>query len=190
VLGEVALGAMELGTMDLAGFESSGMPVFGILGFDVLSRFDVLLDFEQETVALHPRAGSVDACAVCAGAMTVPFSLVQGTVIRIEVTISGQPIVALLDTGSGRSGMNHLAAKAIGVELPPTPPGSHGQALQVDAVEVGGEVLARNLLVGVVDLPVFTAVGVADGPTMLVGTGALAGRRVGISYGTGRLSIN
>lgn len=189
VLGGIALGALELGTMDLAGFEASGMPVFGVLGYDVLSRFDVLLDFGQETIALHPRAGSVDACAVCAGPMTVPFSLAQGTIIRFEVTINGQPIAALLDTGSGRSAMNHLAAKAIGVELPPKPPGGHGPALQVDAVEVGGEVLVRNLIVGVVDLPVFTAVGVADGPTMLVGTGALVGRRVGISYGTGRLSF-
>ncbi len=188
-LGGVALGALELGTMDLTGVESGGSPVFGVIGYDVLSRFDVLLDFEQQTIALHPRAGSLDACAVCAGAMTVSFDLAEDTIIRFEVTINGQPIAALLDTGSARSGMNHLAAKAIGVQLPPTPPGGHGPALQVDAVKMGGEVLARKLIVGVVDLPVFTAVGVADGPAMLVGTRALVGRRVGISYGVERLSI-
>jgi len=188
-LGGLALGALELGTVDLSHVESRDMPVFGVLGYDVLSRFDLMIDFARETVTLHPRATSVGTCAVCAGGMSVPFELVQGTHIRFEVTISDQPIAALLDTGSGRSGMNYRAARALGVNLPPPAPGAHGPALQVGAVELGGGVLARNLVVGVVDLPAFTALGVADGPVMLLGTGALVGRRVGISYGVGRLSI-
>lgn len=188
-LGGVTLGAMEVGTMDLTHVESPDMPVFGVLGYDVLSRFDLLLDLTQGTVALHPPARSPASCTVCAGGISVPFELVRGAIIGFDVTISGQSIATVLDTGSGRSGMNSLAARAIGVDLPPSPPGAHGPALQIGAVELGGDVLARNLVVGVVDLPAFGTLGMADGPAMLLGTGALAGRRVGIAYGVQRLSV-
>jgi predicted aspartyl protease len=187
--GGVALGPIELATMDLSHVESDDMTLYGVLGFDVFSRFDILLDLENETVEFYRPAVSLNGCAVCEGAIVVPFELVKGTHIAFEVTISDTPIVAILDTGSGRSGMNHLAATAIGVELPPTSPGRHGPALQVGEVHVGDDVLARDLIVGVVDLPAFAALGVAEGPAMLIGTGALVGRRVGISYGVGRLSI-
>jgi predicted aspartyl protease len=188
-IGTMVLGPIELGTMDLSHIESDDMPLYGVLGFDVLSRFDIVLDLGNETVEFHPRAVSLNDCAVCQGGLVVPFELAKGTHIRFEVTISDQPIVTILDTGSGRSGMNHVAATAIGIDLPPTSPGRHGPAVQVGELRVGDGVLARNLIVGVVDLPVFAALGVADGPAMLMGTEALAGRRVGISYGVGRLSI-
>jgi predicted aspartyl protease len=188
-VGEAALGPIELATMDLSHVESDDMPLYGVLGFDVLSRFDILLDLGNEKVEFYRPAVSLNGCTVCEGGIVVPFELVMGTHIAFEVTISGTPIVAILDTGSGRSGMNHLAATAIGVELPPTSPGRHGPALQVGEVHIGDDVLARDLMVGVVDLPAFAALGVAGGPAMLIGTGALVGRRVGISYGVGHLSI-
>nr|NIQ57225.1 clan AA aspartic protease [Gemmatimonadota bacterium]NIR39266.1 clan AA aspartic protease [Actinomycetota bacterium]NIS33974.1 clan AA aspartic protease [Actinomycetota bacterium]NIU68780.1 clan AA aspartic protease [Actinomycetota bacterium]NIW30632.1 hypothetical protein [Actinomycetota bacterium] len=156
-IGDIALGALELATMDLTHVEGDDMTLFGVLGFDVLSRFDLILDFEDNTVLFHPRAESLDGCAVCQGEISVPFDLVAGTHIRTEVSISDQPIAAILDTGSGRTGMNLLAAAAIGVELPATPPTGHAPALRVGEIGLGGGVLARQVVVGVVDLPVFEA---------------------------------
>ena len=188
-LGDVAIGGLELATMDLTHVEADDMALFGVLGFDVLSRFDLTLDFANSTVVLHPRAEALDECAVCEGEISVPFTLAGGTHIQTEVSISDQRISAILDTGSGRTGMNGLAATAIGVELPAAMPGGHAPALQVGAIELGGSVLARGVVVGVVDLPAFDALGLADQPALLLGTAPLAGRRVGISYGLRRLSI-
>lgn len=188
-IGEVALGGMEMATMDLSGIEAGDMTLFGVLGFDLLSRFDLTLDFVDETVAFHPRAEEWDGCAVCAGEVAVPFRLARGTHIELEVSISGQPITAILDTGSGRTGMNGLAARAIGVELPASVPGDHAPALQVGELRLGDGALARDLVVGVVELPVFEALGIGDRPALLMGTGALADHRIGISYGLGLLSV-
>ena len=188
-MGEASFGSLELGTIDLADVEGGDTTLFGVLGFDILGRFDISLDFEDGIVVLYPRAEDVGGCSVCEGELSVPFDLAQGTHIRFEVTISDQPISVILDTGSGRTGMNRLAAEAIGVELPPTMPGGHAPALRVGEIHMGEGSLARDVIVGVIDLPVFQALGVADGPAMLMGTGTLAGRRVGISYGLGRISV-
>lgn len=189
-IGEAEFGGLELGTMDLTEVEADEMTLFGVLGFDILSRFDVVLDFVGRTVVFQPRAETPDACAVCSGELSVPFTLAEGTHIQVEVSISDHPITAILDTGSGRTGMNGLAAEAIGVELPASLPGAHAPALRVGAIHLGDGVLARDVIVGVVDLPVFEALGIGDRPALLIGTGTLAGRRVGISYGLGRLSVD
>lgn len=188
-VGEASLGAIELGTMELSHVEADDMTLFGVLGFDVLSRFDLTLDFVGNTVVLHPRAEDAAGCGVCRGEVSAPFELAEGTHIQFEVSISDQPIAAILDTGSGRTGMNGLAARAIGVELPATPPGAHAPALRVGTLRLEGSALARDLMVGVVDLPALRALGLADEPAMILGTGALSGRRVGISYGLGRLYV-
>ncbi|MEJ2540736.1 MAG: retropepsin-like aspartic protease [Gemmatimonadota bacterium] len=188
-MGEAVFGGMEVGVMDLTDVEAGQMVSYGILGFDILSRFDVSLDFRNRTVALYPRADDLASCKVCDGEISTPFERAGGTHIRFDVTISDQSIPAILDTGSGRNGMNLLAAAAIGVDLPATIPGGHAPGLNVGAIHMGGGTLARNVPVGVIDLPAFAALGLADGPAILLGTGALAGRRVGISYGLNRISI-
>ena len=188
-IGDAAFGSLELVTMDLTAVEAGTMTLFGVLGYDILSHYDVAIDFGGRTVVFHPRAEELAACVVCEGEISVPFALAEGTHIRIEISISDQPIQAILDTGSGRSGMNGHAARAIGIDVPAAAPGSHAPALQVGALHLGDGVLARDVIVGVVDLPVFEGLGVGDGPALLLGTGALAGRRVGISYGLQRLSI-
>lgn len=189
-IGDVALDSLELAVMELSHIESPDMPLFGVLGYDVFGRWDLLIDLGAERVAFHPRAETESDCVVCSGDIVVPFVLNNGTHVQFEVVISDQSLTAILDTGSGRSGMNSLAANAIGVELPPARPGAHGPALQVGEMRLGDGVLARDVIVGVVDLPVFEQLGLAEGPAMLLGTAALAGKRVGIAYGLERMSVS
>ncbi|MDH5589689.1 MAG: aspartyl protease family protein [Gemmatimonadota bacterium] len=188
-VGGMALGAFELATMDLTHVESEDMPLFGVLGFDILSRFDLMLDLVNNTFSLYSPADSPDDCSVCQGPISVPFELAEGTHILVDLAISGQAIAAVLDTGSGRTGMNPLGARALGIELPATIPDRHGPALQVGEIMLGGKTLARDVIVGVVDLPAFKTLGLDNQPAILLGTGTLAGRRVGISYGLRRLSV-
>lgn len=189
-IGGVTLGEMDAGTMDLGHIEGDDMVLFGVLGADVLSRFDLELKLAERSVVFHRPAGSAEDCAVCLGEVGVPFDLVQGTHIQIELTIDETPIAAIVDTGSGRTGMNRRGAEALGLELPPVPPGAHAVALRISEVRLAGSTLARDLLVGVVDLPVFEALGLADQPAMILGTNALANRRVGISYALQCLSVD
>ena len=189
-LGDVTLDSLELAVMELSHIESPDMPLFGVLGHDVFGRWDLLIDLGAERVTFHPRADTESDCAVCSGDIVIPFELNNGTHVQFEVVISDQSVTAVLDTGSGRSGMNSLAAKAIGVELPPVRPGTHAPALQVGELRLGDGVLARNVIVGVVDLPVFEQLGISEGPAILLGTGALAGKRLGIAYGLERMSVS
>ncbi|HSM13396.1 MAG TPA: aspartyl protease family protein [Thermoanaerobaculia bacterium] len=189
-LGGIELRSLEVAVMDLSHVEVPGMPLFGVLGFDVFGRWDLELDLASERVVLHPRAETESACAVCSGDLVVPFELVNGTHIRFEIVVSGQPMTALLDTGSGRSGMNRHAVRALGIDLPPAPEGAHGPALKLGEVNLGDGVLARDLVVGVVDLPAFVQLGVSEGPAVLLGTGAFAGKRIGIAYGLHRMSVS
>ncbi len=189
-LGDVALDSLELAVMELSHVESPDMPLFGVLGYDVFGRWDLLIDLGAERITFHPRAETESGCAVCSGDLVVPFELNSGTHVQFEVVISDQPMTAILDTGSGRSGMNSLAAKAIGIEVPPARPGAHAPALQVGELRLGDGVLARDVIVGVVDLPVIEQLGISQGPAMLLGTAALAGKRVGIAYGLERMSVS
>lgn len=188
-LGGTDMGAMSVGVMDLTDVEADQMVLYGVLGFDVLGRYDVAIDFEGGTVNLYPHATDLASCAVCAGEVSTDFTLAMGSHIQFEVAISGQTIQAIFDTGSGRTGMNRLASDAIGVELPETMPGGHAPGLNVGEIGMGEGVLARSTPVGVIDLPAFDALGVGDGPAILIGTGTLAGRRIGISYGLKRISV-
>ena len=54
---------------------------------------------------------------------------------------------------------------------------------------VGDAVLAMDRHVGVVDLAVFGAFGLGDSPAMLLGTGALGARVLGVAYGQRRLYL-
>jgi len=192
--GGIAIEDFDVATMSLAHVERDGDPMYGVLGVDVLARYDLRIDFPAGTVALWPRAETTDDCEVCSGTIDAPFRLAHGTHVVFDVTIDDVAIPAILDTGSGRTGMNVAAARAIGVELPAhrdgaAPTTGHGPMLRVGRLRVGDAVLATDQTVGVVDLPVFAAFGPADEPAMLLGTGALRDRVLGVSYGVQRLYV-
>ena len=78
--------------------------MYGVLGVDILGRYDLVLDFANRRVALHPQADDLASCVVCVGEISTDFRRAAGTHIQFEVSISGAPIQAILDTGSGRTG--------------------------------------------------------------------------------------
>jgi predicted aspartyl protease len=188
-MGDAVFEGQDVGVLDLTDVEAGQLDMYGILGFDILGDYDVSLDFTDRTVTLYPRAADLANCGVCVGDVYTDFDLAMGTHIQFEVSISGRTIQAILDTGSGRTGMNRLAAAAIGVELPETMPGGHAPGLRVGEIGMGSGALARETPVGVIDLPAFDALGVGDGPAILIGTATLAGHRVGISYGLSRIFV-
>jgi hypothetical protein len=158
----------------------------GILGMDVLRKFDLHLDFGGKSVSFLARGAAADSCA---GAFTarnrVAFDTIEPAFVVLPVTVDGHPVSAVLDTGSGHSGLNKKAAESLGVQLPPLPQGpsgGHGFGLQTGPIRLGDTVLADRTTLRVMDHPVMEALGLANQPSMLLGTDQLVGRQLTICY--------
>jgi predicted aspartyl protease len=195
-LGEDELLDQEAVVFDLDHITRGKWHVDGLLGMDFLQHFDLRFDFPAETVALFPRATDPDDCAGCpSGVEGTVFGTIEPGFVVLPLTVDGRPVRAVLDTGSGHSGLNTKAAESLGVELPAAPPigaagvGGHGFGLQTGPLRLGEQVLNERPTLRVMDHPVMEALGLADGPAMLMGTDQLAGRTLTISYGLGRVFV-
>jgi predicted aspartyl protease len=158
----------------------------GILGMDFLRAFDLRIDFASRSVDLFPGASSVERCRACpAGVEGTAFETVRPAFVILPITVDGHPVRAVLDTGSGHSGLNGKAVASLGVTLPPLPQGSpqgHGFGLETGPVRLGDQVLTERATLRVMDHPVMSALGLSDGPSMLIGTDQFSGRTLTICY--------
>ena len=165
----------------------------GILGMDFLSQFDLSLDFGAQSLMFAPSGMIAEHCA--AGLQdreAIAFDVIEPGFVVLPVTVDGHPVSAILDTGSGHSGLNGKAAALLGVELPALPQGpggGHGFGLQTGPVGLGDRVLAERTTLRVMDHPVMEALGLADDPSMLMGNDLLAGRKLTICYQSGTAFI-
>ena len=195
-LGDSEVHDQKVVVFDLEHITRGRWQLDGVLGMDFLQHFGLRLDFAAETVVLLPRATGPAACPVCPlGLEGSPFGTIEPGFVVLSLTVDGRPVQAVLDTGSGHSGLNSKAAEALGVDLPPMPaaaPGgglAHGFGLQTGPLRLGEQVLNERPTLRVMDHPVMEALGLADGPAMLMGTDQLAGRTLTISYGLGRVFV-
>lgn len=183
---------------DISDFrEYEGRQVEGILGTDVLQRYDLEIDAAGGVMRLHRREGKKTE-----GASGIPFeSRSASGFVEFELSVNGQPVRGVLDTAARRSVFNWAAAWAAGVS-PEDPAlrerakgtrGIGGRSTQTylytfDDLQLGPAHL-RAAEVKIADLPVFEVLGIAEGPAMLVGIDVLQACPVSVSYSTGRLGI-
>lgn len=106
-IGDLALNNLYIPEMDtLPGVD-------GLIGPDILSRYDVELDFGGKTFRLfktHPCAGR--AVSWSSAYTAVPFTLTGDEHIRVRVNLDGRDMDAILDTGAGISVMSMEDASA------------------------------------------------------------------------------
>lgn len=194
-LGETAIGEGQAVVMDLSHVNGPDMMLDGIVGNNHLDQFDVVIDlaeFEATLLQHGSLSESADAFAT-----SVDIEDGRGKLIYLHVAINGQLIKAILDTGSGRSIINSAGARALGVELPAREAlaggdeSGHSLLGTIDEVSVwlGETALKNDSPLEVRDLSVFSSVGAANEPIMLIGTNLLQGRRVGIDYAARRLYL-
>lgn len=186
-VGEVYAADIEAIVLDLGHITRGAWHLDGIIGMDFLRQFDVQLDFGASVVSFYSAALKRSNCVACpAGVDGIAFDTIDPGFIVLPVTVDAKPVNAVLDSGSGHSGLNIKAATALGVDLPPMPasaqPG-HGFGIQTGPVRLGDITLAERATLQVMDHPVMEALGLADRPSMLMGTDQLAGRAVTICYG-------
>lgn len=92
--------SLEAIAVDLSHMEaSSGLSLCGIIGFDVLKNFELLLDYEgKQLILLLPRKKELQKTAK--PLLAIPFELQEHLPV-VQVKIDGQSLRFGLDTGAG-----------------------------------------------------------------------------------------
>ena len=164
----------------------------GIVGADLLRYYDVLIDAPAGLLRLYrPGTTGSEGGPVVGPSLAVPFERLRRGLIRLEVSVNGHPVAAVLDTGSPTVLLNPIAAEAVGVTLAEEPlsEGARGVGSKavttyggrVDAIQVG-ETRFESVDVEVADLPIFGRLGLGGRPAMLLGSPVLLGCPLLISY--------
>jgi predicted aspartyl protease len=180
-----------------AGEDGDPQAPAGLLAADLLSSYDVELDFPRQTMTLY-LTSSVSRCA----GDFVPWSAVHDRIdavhsaenaLLIPVALESHPVLALVDTGAQRSLVSHDAALAAGVDpavLAQEPMGAltgmNGMSVaahrhRFESMRVGRATFTRAPVL--VQDP-------SDKPAeMLLGLDFLRWRKVWLSYATGQVFL-
>jgi predicted aspartyl protease len=191
-MGEVSGDAGEAIIMDLSHVNGPDMTLDGIVGNSFLDRYDLVIDFPESRIELLELGSLADAAAGFSTATDIAKGM--GALIYLDIVVNGQPMTALLDTGSGRSAINSAGVEALGLQVPPMPENPamhlmHAPAIPNLEITLGEATLTSDTPVHIMDLSVFEAIGLSDRPTMLLGTNFLRDRRVGIDYSARRIYL-
>lgn len=170
--------------------------IAGILGADLLSRYDIEIDGPGGHLLLHDVAG-------CSGRFldwaqpydALPLTPLPGAPLQqLPVSVDGHALLALVDTGASQSVLFGPALRRLGSDAAPAPGDRAGFGLGAIPGKRVETVLHRfgTLQVGrdVVDKPSLAMV--RDGPLtldMILGLDYLGGRRLWLSYATRQLFI-
>ncbi|WP_233828554.1 retroviral-like aspartic protease family protein [Paraburkholderia sp. ZP32-5] len=163
----------------------------GILGADILSRYDVELDFPAHTMTLYTAVNCLGHFVPWSGEFqSYSPEYTPRHLFLMNVRLNGQPMRAILDTGAARSLVGREAAQRAGVdgEMLARDPKTSGEGVagtsfviyrhRFDALQIGTRVF-RNAQIEIGDT------GVPPGVGMLLGMDFLRWRRVWLSYSTG-----
>lgn len=186
---------------DLSAFRAyDSLPVEGILGVDVLSRYDVAIDVPGGAVTLlQDPASYPDLGATNAG---LDFHAgVQPGFVQFNAILDDEPVAAVLDSAARIGTLNWQAAGLAGLSaqsdaVTPKEGGSQGidgrgtesYTASVSDICIGARCYPA-MDVKIADLPVFEVLGIADGPAMLVGAAFMAECPVLIAYSTDTLHL-
>jgi predicted aspartyl protease len=180
---------MKLGSADFQQrFAVADIPgVGGLIGGDLLSDYDVELDVSERQVRLwKASACRADQLPWSGPRATLSAHVTLGNRLVVPVAINGQPVDALLDTGSSISLLSTGAARGLGAR-----PTSADPVTSIHGVD-GGSAIVRFHRFASMDVgrdhvanPLI-AVGETQfvSPEMLLGLDYLKGRKIWISYQT------
>ncbi|WP_404400983.1 retroviral-like aspartic protease family protein [Idiomarina seosinensis] len=200
-LAHLAVDDVNAVVADVSAFrEYNGRQVEGILGVDVLSRFDVAIDVPGAALTLFQSPASYSDLGVSELGLDFHAGIQPGFV-QFNVMLDGQPVAAVLDSAARVGTLNWRSASLAGLstesnEVAIKEGGSRG----IDGRGTESYTAAvSNLCIGsrcypamnvkIADLPVFEVLGIADGPAMLVGAAFIAECPTLIAYSTETLHL-
>ncbi|GBQ35790.1 retroviral-like aspartic protease family protein [Gluconacetobacter azotocaptans] len=194
-IGGVRFGDVSLPVGDLPGQPMLHPPVAGLLGGDVLARFDLELDVAGGWLSLwRVETGSL-ACKGPPGWRgeydTIPLRR-DGHRVTIEAELDGVPMVALVDSGARSRIVSAAMAERVGVgpDRLAIDPGGENSGVDGRAIAYRWHRFASLRIGREVDrAPVLTVAPLHDRADMLLGADWFAGHAVWISYATGRMFV-
>ncbi len=203
-IGEVS--ALSLGGLDLvnqdfpvAAFRErmadGTTPAGGLIGADILSRFDLDIDIPNRRLVLWRVTGCTEVHPDWDGAAAVPMQMTPSHHVTIPVRIDGVPLDLLLDTGASNLLLSTRAAARAGAS-----PDQLEEGRQIEGTGVNDRAfhaflhIFQRLEVGPEVFGDVRAVVVGDGRYVTIGDGLfgiafLKRGRVWISYSTGTLYL-
>lgn len=186
---------------DVSAFRDyDGRQVEGILGVDVLSRYDVVIDVPGEALSLFEDPAPLHELAVVETGMAF-HSGVQPGFVQFNATLAGEPVAAVLDTAARIGTVNWHAAGLAGLSADSETVtikeggsrGIDGRGTESYTAQLSdiclGERCYPAMGTKIADLPVFEVLGIAAEPAMLVGAAFLADCPVLIAYSTETLHV-
>ncbi len=200
VLPSLAIGGMRLAGSSVPVGTLPAMPVVeppvaGLLGADVLSRFDLELDLPHRRIGFWRIGTGSIACAPPPG-RDGSFDAIalrrDGDRLELDARLDGKPISVLVDTGARSRILSTTAARRLGVDGDRlgADPGGVNAGIDLHPTEYHWHRF-RQLVIGTETTrdPVLTVAPLAEPVDLLLGADWFATREVWISYATNTLFV-
>jgi predicted aspartyl protease len=191
-VGDVVRTDQSFGLGDMPAFPGQQPPVAGLLGGDVLAKYDVELDLPHGRMSLYSAQGC-DGFTPWPDAVSVPLVRTRSGLVFVDAIVDGVTVRALLDTGARTTLLARETAASLGVtdDSLARDPQRTGIGIGMGGIAFRQHRFAEVGLPGALehDVPVNVAELRLPGVAMLLGADYLGPRRVWISYSTGRLFL-
>ncbi len=192
-LGGEPVGGRSVGVHGIGDFTVPGYVVGGLLGADVLARYEVDIDARQRRMTLYTSRGCGALSPWPRASVRVPLAPTPSGLLYVPVRVDGRPVQAMLDTGARSSLVTREVAHAAGVTdaVLDASPGTTGQGVDRRTLEFRahrfarvdvGPIALRDLLLNVTDIRL-------PNIEMLLGADWFAVNHVWISYAAGAMFV-
>lgn len=191
--GGLDLGALSMPVGDLPGQPMITPPVAGLLGGDMLSRFDLEFDVAGGWLSLWRMQGEGSVCRAAPawqGAYDDVALRRDGHRVAVAVELDGRPLTALVDSGARSRILSIEAAARAGVSAERLAGDPGGETSGVDGRPMlyhWHRFASLRVGSGVEQAPVLTVAPLQDRVDMLLGADWFARHDVWISYAGGRM---
>jgi predicted aspartyl protease len=168
--------------------------IAGLLGTDILSRYDVEIDVPARRITLYAVSGCDGFIPWDGAGAAVPVRFNPQGLAFLPLTVDGRPVRALLDSGARVSLMTRRIAASLGVTqaMLDADPVRGGVGVGLASIALRQHRFAR-VTVGPItlrDMPVNVADMQLPGVDMLLGADWLASRHIWLSYADSTLFIH
>lgn len=181
VVGGLTFHNLRVAVVDMPAARKIGAKFGGILGLDVLSHHDVVIDLARHRFTFHP-AGFMARTEAAREMQRLPFRRSRYGLIAVTVRLDGFPeMLGVLDLGAQWSVLNPAAGRMVSDYTPHTVLTPPAQPRRYARVELAGiSIDHRGLLVE--DLGVFHRLKLDKRPAILLGADLFAGRSIVLAY--------
>jgi len=183
------LGSTEVRDLELPRLDDYHVGAAGMIGLDALVEQRMVLDFDQRKITIDDGSRPMPRMD---GEIVVTARLKRGQLILTQVRANGLSLNAVIDTGSeitiGNMALHRKIARNKKVVMQQVElMGVTGAAIKVDIAIVPelrlGSVVLTDVPIAFADVAPFTAFGLQDQPSLLLGTDLMENfRRISLDF--------